>query len=453
MAEKGKRRKRDLKNRNLTKRGGVWYYARVVDGRRIRISLETGRLEKARARRDAYEEEEGIGLARPAFVPEAPTLCDFAARYLAEDAGDLAESTRRTRESHLREDGPILGPLGERRLDEITPAVLREWWGEQVETGTYRRGAKGRELARTAKTGREWVNTLAVVFDFARDLEVAETNPVHELRRMLRRRSRTKRARAEAESKAHPVETPEALARILAEARREGLDSYVYVLLALDAGLRRGEVVALQWGDVAWGASSDDPSRHLHIRRSRPIGGSLGPPKSGRSRKVALSRRLRAALQELSRARWNPGPEEPIVGALGDFYCREWRRILRRAGLARRPTKDLRDSYGSWLLSVGIPLHYISKQLGHAGTQVTERHYARWIPEGYVEPLRLGPGEVPADLLTRLPVLASDPTSDPIYTEETPGGDENVRDSADFMAPPGGLEPPTNGLGNRCSIL
>jgi len=452
MSAKRKPRRRDPENRNLTKRGGIWYYARVADGRRVRISLNTGSLEKARARRDAYEEESGIGRPGAGFLtPDAPTLAEFAERYLAEDSDHLAATTRKHRESDLAEDGPILPMLGEHRLDEITPALLREWWGVAVERGTYRRGPKGEDRPRSAKTGREYANTLAAVFDFARDLGLVEANPVHELRRMLKRRSRTKQARAEAESKAHPVETPEALARLLAEARRESLEAYVYVLLALDAGLRRAEIVALQWGDVAWGTGPEDRTRHLHIRRSDPLGGEPGPPKSGRTRKVALAWRLRAALQELSRTRWNPGPEETVLPGMHDFASREWRRILRRAGMAQRPPKDLRDSFGSWLLTVGIPLTYISRQLGHADTKVTERHYARWIPEEYVEPLRRGPGEVVPDLLARLPALASDPTVDPMYAIECLGEDENVRDSADLLAPRAGLEPATQRLTAACS--
>ena len=53
---------------------------------------------------------------------------------------------------------------------------------------------------------------------------------------------------------------------------------------------------------------------------------------------------------------------------------------------------------------MGIPLQYVSRQLGHSSVVVTEKHYAQWIPEDdfYVEPVRLKPGEVPADLLARL---------------------------------------------------
>ena len=51
--------------------------------------------------------------------------------------------------------------------------------------------------------------------------------------------------------------------------------------------------------------------------------------------------------------------------------------------------KDLRDSFASHLLTAGVQLGYISRQLGHADVGVTARHYARWCgDDGYREPLR-----------------------------------------------------------------
>jgi integrase len=39
--------------------------------------------------------------------------------------------------------------------------------------------------------------------------------------------------------------------------------------------------------------------------------------------------------------------------------------------------KDLRDTFASQLLTSGVSLGYVSKQLGHADVAVTARHYAR----------------------------------------------------------------------------
>ncbi len=79
-------------------------------------------------------------------------------------------------------------------------------------------------------------------------------------------------------------------------------------------------------------------------------------------------------------------------------------------------------------------MQYISSQLGHDSVGVTEKHYAKWIgDDDYREPMRLEEGEVPADLLARLPEKV--PTAVPTHTNETeaiPGG---------RVALPTGIEP------------
>jgi integrase len=224
---------------------------------------------------------------------------------------------------------------------------------------------------------------------------------------MLRRRSRTKQGRADSAPGRHvrPIEDPAALARLVAEARTEGQIAEVAVLLCLDAGLRLGEAIGLRWGSIEWGADESDTARALLIEESRPRGGSPTTPKSGRGRRVALSRRLRRALLELHRARFAPSPEALVLDTLepNNFRHRDWRRICKRADLARRQLKDLRDTFASQLLTAGVQLGYVSQQLGHADVGVTARHYAKWCGgDGYREAMRVAPGEVPADLLERL---------------------------------------------------
>jgi integrase len=192
------------------------------------------------------------------------------------------------------------------------------------------------------------------------------------------------------------------------------------VLLGLDAGLRQGEALGLRWGAIGWGDDESDQRRHLLVDASRPRGGELGPTKSGRAREVALSRRLHRALTALYRQRWNPGPERFVVGGIdpSNFRAREWRRILKRAGIGKRSYKDLRDTYASSLITAGVQLGYVSSQLGHADVAVTARHYAKWIGgDVYRAPLQLRDGDVPADFIARF--AYESPQSHP--TQKTAG--------------------------------
>ena len=54
---------------------------------------------------------------------------------------------------------------------------------------------------------------------------------------------------------------------------------------------------------------------------------------------------------------------------------------MRRAGLAGHAPKDLRDTFASWLASLGVPVAWVSDVLGHSSWAVTARHYARWIDD------------------------------------------------------------------------
>ena len=394
--------------RNLFLRAGMIYYARVIGGKRIRFSCKTNDWERAATRVRLYEERKGIG--RPGFViVESPTFKAFAKRYLDEDTHHLAPTTKAERASLLREDGPLMASFAAKRLDEITPAMLLEWWVREIEANPKR----------STKTGCNYLDAVAAVFAYAEDLALVSDPPTGAIRAKLRRRARTKRGREEADRSRNvtPIEDPGELARLVEAARVEGRVPYVLVLLLLDAGLRVGEALALRWGRVTWGADSGDPRRALLVEESRSKGGEPTAPKSGRRRRVALSGRLRDALAELYRERFEPGPEAVVLeGVASDasFRMNEWRRICKRAGIGHRAMKDLRDTYASQLLTAGFPIAYIAKQLGHAQPSTTEMHYARWIPEGddYRPPVSLAPGEVPADALARL--VAIDPTLTPL---------------------------------------
>ena len=55
------------------------------------------------------------------------------------------------------------------------------------------------------------------------------------------------------------------------------------------------------------------------------------------------------------------------------------------------------------LVTHGIVLKWISLQLGHGNTGVTERHYARWMAQdGYRNPWQVPEGGLPVDLFAEL---------------------------------------------------
>jgi integrase len=387
--------RRGRKYRNLTRSAdGIWRFQMTnpETKERVRVSLGTRDLDEAVRMRD--EILSGTGNFVKPKRGAAVRFAEMAQSYLEYDprAQALARTTRHDRELLLRPGGRILRFFGDRALDEITPELLEQYWTEEVI-----------EAGRKPNTGKQDLATIAAVLRYARKSKRTTADPCASFRAELSDGD-TKAARAERDptKDIRPVDVA-ALPALVLEARKESLRDLVYVLLMLDAGLRSGEALGLRWGHIQWGTDDERNSRKLWIEESRPRGGTPEAPKSGRRRSVGMSQRLRAALLEYRWERWNPSPEEHVLKGIDadNWSKREWRRITNRAGIhARR--KDLRDTYASVLLSNGIPIAHISKQLGHATIAQTLRSYAKWCHgEDYVDPIRLSPLELPADLLAR----------------------------------------------------
>jgi integrase len=88
-----------------------------------------------------------------------------------------------------------------------------------------------------------------------------------------------------------------------------------------------------------------------------------------------------------------PRSGRPEVGTIAhvdhaNYRNRHFRKLSTTAGIGaamkadgtsrHRTPKDLRDTFASQLLTAGVQLGYMSRQLGHSDVSVTARHYARW---------------------------------------------------------------------------
>ena len=139
-------------------------------------------------------------------------------------------------------------------------------------------------------------------------------------------------------------------------------------LIMWRAGLRISETLALEWRHVEY--SGDNPS--ILIRSQ----------KTGRERRVPLH----SELVELFKG-WpsEPSPEDPVVGLPMRTALRQIREGFRLAGLdsespgtGRRlaGAHSLRHSAAQhWLTNGNVPLHVISRWLGHSNVDVTVRMY------------------------------------------------------------------------------
>lgn len=132
------------------------------------------------------------------------------------------------------------------------------------------------------------------------------------------------------------------------------------VLLAMNTGLRRGELTSLEWSDI------DLAGKQLVVRGSTA--------KSGRTRHVPLNAEALDVLKRYKRQH----PE----GRLFDLIRvnNSFRSVLADAGIEDLRFHDLRHSFASHLVMAGADLYVVKELLGHASIAMTER-YSHLAPE------------------------------------------------------------------------
>ena len=177
--------------------------------------------------------------------------------------------------------------------------------------------------------------------------------------------------------------------RLVEGAHGKGSVTYVVVLLAGEAGLRCGEIMALTWSDVDLG------KRQLCIQRS-DWKGHVTVPKGGRLRYVPMTLRLAAALRDHRHLR---GPHvvcQPDGAALTQKIVQDHVRwAARRAGMPYRGVHILRHTFCSHLAMRGAPARAIQDLAGHQDLSTTQR-YMHLSPAALESAIRLldGAGSV-----------------------------------------------------------
>ena len=139
------------------------------------------------------------------------------------------------------------------------------------------------------------------------------------------------------------------------------------VILALNTGLRRGELFNLSWKDI------DLDKRQLTVEGSTS--------KSGQTRHIRLNHKAHPVLAD-----WEKQSDgvivfaSPVTGERFDNIKRSWESLRERAGLENFVFHDLRHTFASKLAMAGQDLYVIKDLLGHSTVQMTEK-YAHLSPD------------------------------------------------------------------------
>ena len=249
--------------------------------------------------------------------------------------------------------------LGSRRLDEITTADVQ--------------ALKSALQEKSPKTVNNTISTLGKMLRVAVEWGVLDELPCR--LRLLRYRP------------------PEMsfydfgdYAQLVGAATKLGQEELIAVLLGGDAGLRCGEITALEWSDV------NLPRGFITVARSA-WHGKVTLPKGGRSRRVPLTSALAAALKAHRAASLLKGPRVLLAeraGPASQKVLRTWMGAAqRRAGLKVNGNLHiLRHTFCSHLAMRAAPAMAIKELAGHANLSTTQR-YMHLSPAAREDAIRL----------------------------------------------------------------
>lgn len=269
--------------------------------------------------------------------PAAPTLAAFVPQFLANARANREKaSTIVGKQSIL--DNHLLPAVGTLPLDRVGPAEIA--------------ALKAALVDRAIKTVNNVLTCWNAVYTAAIALGLITTRPVIAL---LPSRKR----------KGHPFHGLEEYQRLVDAAAQDSSLALVVVLLGGDQGLRAGEIIALEWDDLALLA------RRMTINRA-DWHGVVDSPKGGQGRVIPLTQRTVLALQA---HRHLAGPRvgyQTDGGALTQMVLYGIvRRVARKAGLTLFGVHTLRHTFCSHLAMKGVPARAIQELAGHEDLSTT----------------------------------------------------------------------------------
>ena len=339
----------------LIRKRGKQYYARWTERGRekeVRVGPTWDLADRFLARK-AVE----LGMERASGVrPVAPVkFTDLLERYEAIFAGEKRSTTLAREGAYLR--SKALPHFEGQRVDEVRREDIERFLIQRAESDKVGAATRNRML-----------NILSAFFWKAVALNHARENPCKDV------------PRKKEELRDCPFLAPEDQEKLIActpEAMRP------VVGLALDTGLRTGELLRLEWRDV------DFKGGTVRVRVS----------KSGKGRSVPFTARGRRALD----AAWSGRPAgqqvpDLVFRGVGAFkvsgepcFLSEarlmWVGAREKAGFPELRFHDLRHVYGATMARAGVPLGELREFMGHSTLSMVLR-YARHAPANSPETAR-----------------------------------------------------------------
>jgi integrase len=285
------------------------------------------------------------------------TFANYVAKHYWPAAQHLEPTTRAAYQSNL--DKHFLPRFGGMRMANIVASEIQSWVNDVSAGGL------------SARSVVKYHTFLHVIFERAVIDQVIPFNPCRHT------------ALPKVVKKPKTAITPEQFEALLAEIPEA---FRVMVLVAIETGVRWGELAAVRPADVDFG------SRVLTVRRvvlevARKVTGSESSfvfrdyPKDNEQREVMISAELCRVIREHMLAQGKRDDDLLFSTSTGaptsrnTFRTRVWLPAIERSELRQRVRfHDLRGAHASWLLAGGADLKVVMDRLGHRQITTTQQY-------------------------------------------------------------------------------
>jgi len=333
-----------------------------------------------------YELEEQRNMKRsPDGINKEVLFQTFAEAWLKRKIVMVKEATQVSYEGIVKNH--LIPYFGNANLSEITRANIKDFLKDKVVSGKLKK-----------KTIRNILIVLSEILDEALDDELIANNPYpHKINKQITQitqnqgKSNGKENGDTTFKKIDCLQTNEIILFLNAcQDHKEDPQNYSLFYTAIFTGARRGELLALQWGDIDWNR------KQIHIRRSL-YKTKFQIPKSKYSvRAIDIEDRLLTILKQhrkrQTEIRLRAGSkwvDNDLIFCQKDgspldadnLYHRDFHRILKRSGIRRIRIHDLRHTFASILIAAKHSPKYIQNQMGHGSIQITMDLYCHLMEE------------------------------------------------------------------------
>lgn len=344
---------------------------------------------------------ESPNLPKFGFVRPGVTIGELSDKWLALKKMEITRNAYNRYVSYISICSAFLGPgktVNSISNEDILTLRKELLTGAQL-LGKYQKNRSSKK-GRTVRTVNVYLNAMAGMFKFAELNGYLDRSPFAGIDPLRK-----------SKSDPDPL-TREEYLRFIDKCPGEQIRNLW--IIAVNTGMRHGEICALSWEDI------DTKNWTITVSRNIAIKGHFTPPKTecGNRTITLTDAAIQAIKSQMAYTRLGTQHQIDVHlreygkkrtdlctfvfvpkltarnGKGGEWYApgsfaATWNNILTRAGIRHRRAYESRHTFACWALSAGANPNFIATQMGHNSAQMVYSVYGKWMTDNNTNQLAI----------------------------------------------------------------